>query len=54
MVKNGVDIVGKINPVTVFNNFAFENIWNKGIMVAANGTIIASKITAITASFALS
>ena len=54
IIKNGVAIVGKINHNVLFSNPDFENILNKGINTAANGTIIANKITDITVSFALS
>ena len=54
IIKNGVEIVGRINPIVVFNQPAFENIWNSGIMVATNGTIIASRIMLISRSLPLS
>ena len=40
--------------MVVFNQFNLENIWNNGIKVATNGTIIARRMTLIKASFALS
>ena len=54
MIKNGVETVGRINPIVVFSQPAVENIWNKGIIVATKGTIIARRIMLITVSFALS
>ncbi len=54
IIRNGVEIVGRMNPIVVFSQPAFENIWNSGIMVATKGTIIASRIMLISVSFALS
>ena len=37
MIKNGVEIVGKMKPAAVFKSPAELNIWNRGIIVAAKG-----------------
>ena len=34
MIINGVEMIGRINPMDVFRSFAFENILNNGTIVA--------------------
>ncbi len=40
--RNGVAIAGRITAAVVLIILKFANIWNNGIMVAANGIMIAS------------
>ena len=54
MIKNGVDIDGRIKPIVVLSQPAEENMRNNGIIVATKGTIMANRIMLITVSFALS
>ena len=54
MIMNGVEIEGSMKAAIVLTIFSWENIRNIGIMMAANGIIIAVRSTVNTASFALS
>ena len=52
MIINGVEIDGSMNAAIVLTSFSLENIRNIGIMIAANGTIIAVRRIVNTISFA--
>ena len=52
MIINGVEMDGSMKAAIVLTIFSLENIRNIGIMIAANGTIIAVSRIANTISFA--
>jgi hypothetical protein len=54
MIRNGVDIVGRINAQTVLSKCMLDIILNSGIIVATCGTIIASSKMEKTKSLCLS
>ena len=54
MIINGVEMDGSTNAAQLLTSPQWDIILNRGIIMATNGSIIASSRTLISASFALS
>ena len=54
MMRNGVEMLGRMKPIQELMSPACVNIWNSGTSTATKGTIMASIRMDITLSLALS